>query len=74
MNKHRREKIATTNDYDIKSSLNHRQIYIKRVNEEVIENIHESVDYLLDHIRPFKSYKLKSRLPVYMRREMQMGN
>ena len=59
MNKHWRENISTTNDYVLKSSFNHRQIYNRGVNEKFIENVNEPVDYILDHMKPFKSYKFK---------------
>ena len=58
-NKHWRENIASTSNYDIKSSFNHRQLYITKSNNELIENIKEPLDYILDGSEPNKSYKNK---------------
>ena len=59
MNKHWRENIATTNDNVIKSRFNQKQIYNTKLNNELIEKIKESVDYILDELIPFKSYEYK---------------
>ena len=57
MNKHWRKQIAVTNDYVVKSSFNQKQIFITELNNELIQNINEPVDYILDESIPFKSYK-----------------
>ena len=59
MNKHWRENIATTKDNVIKSRFNQKQIYNTKLNIELIKKIKESVDYILDELIPFKTYKYK---------------
>ena len=72
MNKHWRENIATTNDYVIKS--NFRQIYIRGVNEEFIENKIEVVDYIIDDIKRFKSYKFKVSVSCLHKKRGPVGD
>ena len=59
MKKHWREKIAITNDYVIKSSINWKQTYFTKLNNELNENINEPEDCILDEFIPFESYKYK---------------
>ena len=37
MNKYWREKVATTSDYEIKSSFNQQQIYISNANKKLLK-------------------------------------
>ena len=73
MNKHWRENVVLNDlrssfanqgtcfadNYNIKSSFNQRQLYITKSNGNFIKDINEPVDYILDEIKPFKSYKYK---------------
>ena len=70
-NKHWRENMATTHDYVIKSSFNQKQIYITKLNNELIENIIEPVDHILDEFMPFKSYKNKVTVHCLYKKKSQ---
>ena len=59
MNKHSTENIAITGDYDIKWSFNQRQLYFTKPNNKFFENFNQPLDWILDELKPFKSYKYK---------------
>ena len=59
MKKHWREIIASTGDYEIKSSFTHRLLNITKSNDELIANINEPVYYILDESESNISYEYK---------------
>ena len=72
MNKYWRENIATTSDYDIKSSCNQRQLHVTNFSNKFIEKVIEPVDYILDEVKPYISYNYKVTLiSLFKKRESE---
>ena len=57
MNEHWRENVAQDNDFKIKSIFNQKQLYIIKSDDSFIKDVNETIDYILDEFKPFKSYK-----------------
>ena len=54
--------------------MNQKQIYVTKFNNEIIQNINESVDYLLDEFIPFKSYKYKVTVNCFHKKRKLDGD
>ena len=59
MNKQWRENVVLNDNYNFKSSINQKQLYITKSNDSFIKDFNEKVDYIIDKFKPFKSYKYK---------------
>ena len=73
MNKHWRENVAQENNFNIKSSLNQRQLYITKSDDSFIKEINEPIDYILDGLKPFKSYNYKVTVNCVYRKRTPDG-